>query len=124
MPASAASVAATPAAIDGGMAAVGLLAWVIVSKFADHLPLYRLAQVAARQSATLALPTLADWVGRIGVALQPLADWLAWRLRQEGVLHAHETPVRQLDPGSGRTKRAASSISMYLLGTFFQNIEI
>ena len=67
-----------PAVIDGGMAAAGLLVWVIISKFADHLPLYRLAQIAARQGVTLALPTLADWVGRIGVALQPLADRLAW----------------------------------------------
>ena len=95
-----------PAVIDGGMAAVGLLAWVIVSKFADHLPLYRLAQIAARQDVTLALPTLADWVGRIGVALQPLADRLAWHLLQESVLHADETPVQQLDPGGGKTKKA------------------
>jgi transposase len=95
-----------PAVIDGGMAAVDLLVWVIISKFADHLPLYRLAQIAARQGVTLALPTLADWVGRIGVALQPLADRLAWRLLEEGVLHADETPVQQLDPGSGKTKRA------------------
>jgi transposase len=95
-----------PAVIDGGMAAVGLLVWVIVAKFADHLPLYRLAQIAARQGVTLALPTLADWVGRIGVALQPLADRLAWHLRQDGTLHADETPVQQLDPGSGKTKKA------------------
>jgi transposase len=95
-----------PAVIDGGMAAAGLLVWVIVSKFADHLPLYRLAQIAARQGVTLALPTLADWVGRIGVALQPLADRLAWHLLQEGVLHADETPVQQLDPGGGKTKKA------------------
>ncbi len=95
-----------PAVIDGGMAAVGLLVWVIISKFADHLPLYRLAQIAARQGVTLALPTLADWVGRIGVALQPLADRLAWHLLQEGVLHADETPVQQLDPGGGKTKKA------------------
>jgi len=95
-----------PAVIDGGMAAVGLLVWVIIAKFADHLPLYRLAQIAARQGVILALPTLADWVGRIGVALQPLADRLAWHLLQESVLHADETPVQQLDPGSGKTKKA------------------
>jgi transposase len=95
-----------PAVIGGGMAATGLLVWVIVSKFADHLPLYRLAQIAARQGVTLAPPTLADWVGRIGVALQPLADRLAWHLLQESVLHADETPVQQLDPGGGKTKKA------------------
>ena len=95
-----------PAVIDGGLAAAGLLVWVIISKYADHLPLYRLAQIAARQGVTLALPTLADWVGRIGVALQPLADRLAWHLLQESVLHADETPVQQLDPGGGKTKKA------------------
>ena len=95
-----------PAVIDGGMAAVGLLVWVIVSKFADRLPLYRLAQIAARQGVTLAPPTLADWVGRPGVALKPLADRLAWHLLREDVLHADETPVQQPDPGSGKTKKA------------------
>lgn len=56
-----------PAVIDGGMAAVGLLAWVIVSKYLDHLPLYRLEQIAARDKFILARSTLAEWVGRIGV---------------------------------------------------------
>jgi transposase len=95
-----------PAVIDGGQAAAGLLVWVVVSKYADHQPLYRLAQIAARQGVALALPTLTDWAGRIGVALQPLADRLAWRLRQDGVLHADETPVQQIDPGGGKTKKA------------------
>jgi hypothetical protein len=68
---------AAPAVIDGGMAATGLLVWVLIGKFLDHLPLYRLAQIAARQGVPLALSTLADWVGRLGVALEPLADRLA-----------------------------------------------
>ncbi len=94
------------AVIDGGMAAVGLLVWLIIGKYLDHLPLYRLEQIAARSGVTLARSTLAEWVGRIGVALQPLADRLAVLLLERGVLHADETPVAQLDPGSGRTKRA------------------
>jgi transposase len=49
---------------------------------------------------------LAEWIGRIGVALQPLADRLAELLKQRRVLHADETPVPQLDPGKGKTKRA------------------
>jgi hypothetical protein len=49
---------------------------------------------------------LAQWIGRIGVALQPLAERLAELLRQRPVLHADETPVSQLDPGNGKTKRA------------------
>ena len=95
-----------PAVIDGGMAAVGLLAWVIIGKYLDHLPLYRLERIAARDGVTLARSTLAEWVGRIGVALQPLSDRLAELLLERDVLHADETPVQQLDPGNGKTKRA------------------
>ncbi|WP_020563553.1 IS66 family transposase [Methylosarcina fibrata] len=95
-----------PAVIDGGLAAVGLLSWVMISKFLDHLPLYRLEQIAARDGVSLSRSTLADWVGRLGVALQPLADRLAWHLLQRDCLHADETPVPQLDPGNGKTKKA------------------
>lgn len=95
-----------PAVIDGGMAAPGLLTWVMVSKFLDHLPLYRLEQIAARSQVPLARSTLAEWVGRVGVALQPLVDRLSVLLRERSVLHADETPVPQLDPGNGKTKKA------------------
>jgi len=95
-----------PAVIDGGMAAVGLLTWVMICKFLDHLPLYRLEQIAARDGVILSRSTLADWVGRLGVALQPLADRLVWHLLQRDSLHADETPVPQLDPGNGKTKKA------------------
>lgn len=95
-----------PALIDGGLAAPGLLAWVVTSKFLDHLPLYRLEGIAARQQVPLPRSTLADWVGRTGAALQPLADRLADLITQRAVLHADETPVAQLDPGQGKTKRA------------------
>ena len=92
--------------IEGGMAAPGLLTWVMISKYADHLPLYRLEQIAARAEVPLARSTLANWVGRTGFALQPLANRLAELLRQRHVIHADETPVAQLDPGAGKTKRA------------------
>lgn len=95
-----------PSVIDGGMAAVGLLTWVIISKYLDHLPLYRLEGIAARSEVTLSRSTLAHWVGRMGVTLQPLADRLAELLKERRALHADETPVRQLDPGSGKTHRA------------------
>ena len=101
------SAAPIPAAvIDGGMAAVGLYVWVIIAKYLDHLPLYRLEQIAARDQVILTRSTMAAWVGRIGVALQPLADRLAELLLKRRVLHADETPVAQLDPGRGKTKRA------------------
>ena len=95
-----------PAVIDGSMATPGLLAWITTCKYLDHLPLYRIAQIAAREDVTLSLSTLAEWVGCVGVALQPLVDRLILHLLQGRVLHADETPVAQLDPGSGRTQRA------------------
>jgi transposase len=95
-----------PAVIDGGMAAVGLLTWVLTAKYQDHLPLYRLEQIAAREHVILSRSTLAEWVGRVGVALQPLVDRLIWHLLQGNTLHADETPVAQLDPGKGKTRKA------------------
>src|SRR5476649_1817837 len=98
-------------------AAMGLLAWIAASKYLDHLPLYRIEQIAARQGVPLARSTLAEWIGRIGVALQPLADRLAELLRQQACLHADETPVRQLDPGSGKTRHAY--LSAYRSGVHY-----
>ena len=95
-----------PSVIDGGMAAVGLYVWVLIGKYLDHQPLYRLEQIAARDRVILSRSTMAEWVGRIGVALQPLADRLAELLLERNVLHADETPVAQLDPGRGKTQRA------------------
>ena len=95
-----------PAVIDGGMASVGLLSWIMVSKYVDLLPLYRLEQIAARDNVILARSTLAEWVGRIGVALLPLVDRLIWHLLQGNTLHADETPVAQFEPGRGKTRKA------------------
>jgi transposase len=101
------TAAPIPAAmIEGGMASTGLLTWLAIGKYADHLPLYRLEQMAARQGVVLARSTTSDWIGRIGVALQPLADRLAELIRQRSVIHADETPVSQLAPGEGKTKKA------------------
>ncbi len=92
--------------IDGGLAAPGLHAWVLVQKYLDHLPLYRIEQIAARSGVTLARSTLGQWVGELGVRLEPLVDRLMVLLKQGSVLHADETPIQQLDPGKGKTKRA------------------
>ena len=106
------AAAIPPAVIDGGLAAVGLYVWVLIGKYLDHLPLYRLEQIAARDNVMLSRSTMAQWVGRIGVTLQPLADRLAELLLERNVLHADgprpatETPVAQRDPGKGKTHRA------------------
>ena len=95
-----------PALIDGGLPTAGTLAWVTLHKYGDHLPLYRIAQLAERQGVPLARSTLAEWTGRTGVALEPLVDRLRERLLQGAILHGDETPVAQLDPGSGKTHRS------------------
>jgi transposase len=87
------AAAIPPAIIDGGLASPGLLAWVATSKFADHLPLYRIEQIAARQNVALSRSTLAQWVAQVGHALQPLVDRLIELLKQRGILHADETTV-------------------------------
>jgi hypothetical protein len=84
----------------------GLLAQVAIQKYADHLPLYRQEAIFARHGITLARSTLAEWLGHVGLRLQPLVDALRARLLTAQVLHADETPVAQLDPGAGKTKRA------------------
>jgi transposase len=94
------------AIIDGGMAAPGLLTWVAVCKFVDHLPLYRVEQIAERTGVNLSRSTMAAWIGKIGVALEPLVDRLSHHLRQRTIWHADETPIQQLAPGKGKTKRA------------------
>lgn len=100
------TAAPVPAAIiDRGMAAPGLLADVVVNKFTDHLPLYRLEPRYARSGIELKRAMLSEWVGRVGLALQPLVDALRELLLQEAVLHADETPLQVLDPGRGQTRR-------------------
>ena len=96
-----------PTLIEGGMATSAVLAWVMISKYVDHLPLYRVSEIATRSGVTLAQSTLSSWVGTIGFNLQPLADRLKALLLLPGVaLHADETPVQQLDPGKGKTHRS------------------
>jgi transposase len=95
-----------PALIEGGMATPGLLAWIMVSKFSDHLPLYRIEQIATRSGVPLAQSTMGDWVGRTGFHLTPLWDELKKRLLSQSVLHADETPIQQLSPGKGKTHKS------------------
>ena len=92
--------------IDKGLPTAGLLAQVLVAKYADHQPLYRQEGIFARSGMAIARSTLAQWVGICGVRLQPLVDALRMALLERPVLHADETPVAMLQPGKGRTHRA------------------
>jgi transposase len=95
-----------PAILDRSQADPSLLAQVTIAKYLDHLPLYRQEGIYARSGVELARATLAEWIGAVGVALQPLVDAMRRELLACPVLHADETPVEQLDPGAGKTKRA------------------
>jgi transposase len=95
-----------PAILDRSRAAPGLMAFVITSKYVDHLPLYRLEAMFKRNGVEIGRNTLAEWVGAVGVRLQPLVDAMRLELHGCAVLHADETPVSQLDPGAGKTRRA------------------
>ena len=95
-----------PHIIDKGIPTTGLLAQVLVAKYADHLPLYRQESIFERAGLGIARSTLAQWVGACGVQLQPLVDALKAELLAQPVLHADETPVAMLKPGNGKTHRA------------------
>src|SRR5271156_4028810 len=90
--------------IEGGLPTEATIAQVLVSKYADHLPLYRQAQIYARQSVNLDRSTLADWVGHAAWHLRPLHQRLLDKLKQRPKLFADETTLPVLDPGRGRTK--------------------
>ena len=97
--------AAAPASlIEGGLPTEGLLAHVLISKYGDHVPLYRQSQIYARFGVELHRSTLASWVGRASFHLRPVVDCLAAELKRSGKLGMDETTVRVLDPGRGRTK--------------------
>lgn len=90
--------------IARGMAGPGLLAHVLVSKYADHLPLYRQEEIYAREGIELERSTLADWVGSVSGLLQPLVEALRRHVLAGDKLHADDTPVPVLAPGNGKTK--------------------
>ena len=101
------TVIAAPApdhAIARGRAGAGLLAHIVVSKYDDHLPLYRQAEIFAREGVSLETSTLSGWVGATAAALAPLVDALAADVMTSDTLHVDDTPVPVLAPGTGKTK--------------------
>ena len=91
--------------ISGGMATEATVAHVLVSKYADHLPLYRQAQIYGRQGIDLDRSTLAKWVGRAAHALEPVYESLMANLKTSTKLFMDETTAPVQDPGAGKTKK-------------------
>jgi transposase len=90
--------------IERGIAGPGLLAHVLVSKYADHLPLYRQAEIYAREGVELDRSTMAEWVGGCSRLLEPLVEVLRRHVMSATKLHSDDTPVPVLAPGRGKTK--------------------
>ncbi len=90
--------------IEGALPTERMIAHVLVSKYADHTPLYRQSQIFARAGIDLHRSTLADWVGKAAFHLAPIADRLVGHLKRSGKLFLDETTAPVLDPGRGRTK--------------------
>jgi transposase len=90
--------------IPRGLAGASLLAHVATSKFCDHLPLYRQAEIYARSGVDVDRGQLAEWLGHVAWLLKPLGELIARHVMAGRVIHADDTPVPVLAPGAGRTK--------------------
>ena len=90
--------------IPGGLPTEATVAHVLVSRYADHLPLYRQSQILARQGIEIGRDTLASWVGVAANELKPVVARLREILLGSARLFADETTLPVLDPGRGRTK--------------------
>jgi transposase len=92
------------APIEKGLAAPGLLAYVIVSKYGDHLPLHRLEHILARHGVEIARSTMCDWAAQSATALSPLNEVLTHEVRLSRVILTDDTPVDVLDRHGRRTR--------------------
>src|SRR5580658_1851219 len=90
--------------LERSIAGPGLLAHVLVSKYSDHLPLYRQSEIYAREGVEIDRSTLAEWVGGTSRLLAPLVEALRAHVKWRQMLHADDTPVPVLAPGLGKTK--------------------
>jgi transposase len=92
--------------IVGGLAGPGLLSYVMVSKFAVHIPLYRQQDELARAGVFLARSTLCDWIRQCALQFRPLVDLMRKRVLLSHVINADETPVPVLDPTRDSTRKS------------------
>ena len=97
---------AAPQVFDNALPTPGLQAHTVISRFVDHIPYYRQAQINARSGVHTPRSTLAGWSGYTGAQLMPLYEAHRAFVLGSGVIHADETPISLLDPGAGKTKKA------------------
>ena len=97
---------AEPQVIERGIPASGLVAYTLISRFADHVPYYRQEAINARSGVHTPRSTLAAWAGQAGAALHPLYEALKRFVLGSAVVQADETTVAMLDPGAGKTRKA------------------
>ena len=98
-------IAELPTMQDKGIAAPGLMAQVIVSKYCDHLPLYRQEQIyRLRHSIELPRQTLARWIEQAAQWLRPIYERIHTGVLDGGYVQADETTIQYLKPGNGETK--------------------
>jgi len=93
-----------PMPIDKGAPDAGLLAHILISKYCDHLPLYRQSEIYAREGVDLSRSTMAGWVGKMAELLAPLATRIEHHVLAADAIHTDDTPIPVLDPGRGKTK--------------------
>jgi transposase len=92
--------------IPKGLCGPGLLAHAVTAKFADHVPVHRLAGQLARSGVTIASSTLGDWLFGASELLTPLYQLMHRRLLRSRVIHGDDTGVKLRVPGSSRTAKA------------------
>jgi transposase len=90
--------------IDKGIAGPGLLADIVVDKFCNHLPAYRLSQMYEREGIELSRATISSWIGQVAKLLEPIADLIREYVISNNQIHGDDTPVKVLEPGTGKTK--------------------
>lgn len=87
-----------------GLPSASTLAHVLVSKYCDHLPLYRQSEIYAREGVDLPRSLLAGWVGKMAALVRPLIETIETHVMAANTLHADDTPVPVLEPGLGKAK--------------------
>ncbi len=90
--------------IEKGLAAPGLLSYVIVSKYGDHLPLHRLEGILQRHGIDIARSTMCDWAAQCAEVLRPLTELMKERVLQSSIIHTDDTPVKVQDRSRTQTR--------------------